>query len=210
MKLRSSTSSIKSILSIATFSLPLILATTLTSPAFAISTPNDTVPGFVEKSTDDRGYSLWAGRDYPTHVYFGDTHHHTANSGDAFMNGDRLSPEDAYRFVRGEEVVSSSGVRVKLSRPIDFLVVSDHAEGLGVMYEVYNGNPLFMGDEALQRCNKAMKAGGKEAGDGCTLSLVGGLYLRPAARFWFCWCLERDWFTLAIHPAGASFLQYRS
>jgi len=165
MKPMSIASYMRSIISIATFSFPLIFSATLTSPAFAISTPNDTVPGFVEKSTVDRGYSLWAGRDYPTHVYFGDTHHHTANSGDAFMNGDRLSPEDAYRFARGEEVVSSSGVRAKLSRPMDFLVISDHAEGLGVMYEVYNGNPLFMGDETLQRWNKAMKAGGKEAGD---------------------------------------------
>ncbi len=161
MKPVSSVRSMRSIISIATFSFPLLFSATLTSSALAISTPNDTVPGFVEKNTDDRGYSLWAGRDYPTHVYFGDTHHHTANSGDAFMNGDRLSPEDAYRFARGEEVVSSSGVRAKLSRPMDFLVVSDHAEGLGVMYEVYNGNPLFMEDETLQRWNKAMKAGRK-------------------------------------------------
>ena len=41
----------------------------------------------------------------PTHVFFGDTHHHTMNSGDAFMAGNRLSPEQAYRFARGEEVV---------------------------------------------------------------------------------------------------------
>jgi hypothetical protein len=143
----------------------LMLAAVLTSPAFAISTPNEMAPGPVEQSTSERGYSLWAGRDYPTHVYFGDTHHHTANSGDAFMGGNRLSPEDAYRFARGEEVVSSTGQRVKLSRPMDFLVISDHAEGLGVMYEVYNGNPAFMGDETLQRWNKVMKAGGKEIAD---------------------------------------------
>ncbi|MGA8053027.1 MAG: DUF3604 domain-containing protein, partial [Burkholderiales bacterium] len=55
-------------------------------------------------------YSPYAGRKYPTRVYFGDTHHHTANSGDAFMAGDRLSPEQAYRFARGEEVISSTGV----------------------------------------------------------------------------------------------------
>ena len=78
-------------------------------------------------------YSPYAGRKYPTRVYFGDTHHHTSNSGDAFTGGDRLGPEDSYRFARGEEVVSSSGVPVKLSRPLDFLVVSDHAEGLGLM-----------------------------------------------------------------------------
>ena len=111
-----------------------------------------------------QNYSPYADRNYPTRVYFGDTHHHTANSGDAFMNGDRLSPEDAYRFARGEQVVSSSGIPVKLARPLDFLVISDHAEGLGVMYEVYNGNPVMMADVTLARWNEMMKAGSKEAG----------------------------------------------
>jgi hypothetical protein len=111
----------------------------------------------------DNDYSPYAGRAYPTQVFFGDTHHHTANSGDAFMNGDRLGPEEAYRFARGEEVVSSTGVRVMLSRPMDFLVISDHAEGLGIMYEVFNGNPVMMADETLARWNEMMKAGGDEA-----------------------------------------------
>lgn len=110
-------------------------------------------------------FSPYAGRDYPMRPFFGDTHHHTANSGDAFMNGDRLSPEEAYRFARGEEVTSSSGVPAKLSRPLDFLVISDHAEGMGVMYEVYNGNPVMMADETLARWNKMMKAGGSAAAD---------------------------------------------
>jgi hypothetical protein len=108
-------------------------------------------------------YSPYAGKDYPMHVYFGDTHHHTANSGDAFMGGNRLTPEQSYRFARGEEVVSSSGVPVKLSRPMDFLVVSDHAEGLGVMYQVYDGNPAFMADPTLARWGKALKEGGEAA-----------------------------------------------
>jgi hypothetical protein len=110
-------------------------------------------------------YSPYAGKQYPNQVFFGDTHHHTANSGDAFMNGDRLGPEDAYRFARGEEVVSSSGVPAKLSRPLDFLVISDHAEGLGVMYEVYNDNPEFMVNDTLKRWSTMMKAGGKQASE---------------------------------------------
>ncbi len=118
---------------------------------------------FNSLAEDSIEYSPYAKRDYPTRVYFGDTHHHTANSGDAFMNGDRLSPEDAYRFARGEEVVSSTGIPAKLSRPLDFLVISDHAEGLGVMYEVYNCNPVMMADETLARWNKMMKAGGSES-----------------------------------------------
>jgi hypothetical protein len=113
--------------------------------------------------TPDENYSPYTGRRFPTHVYFGDTHHHTANSGDAFMAGDRLMPEDSYRLARGEEIVSSTGVPVRLSRPLDFLVVSDHAEGLGVITEVYNGNPSFVSDPTLARWNKMMKAGGSEA-----------------------------------------------
>ena len=113
----------------------------------------------------NRDYSPYADRKYPDHVYFGDTHHHTANSGDAFMGGDRLGPEDSYRFARGEQVTSSSGVPVKLSRPLDFLVVSDHAEGLGLMYEVYKGNPALTSDPTMARWAKALKAGGQEARD---------------------------------------------
>ena len=112
-----------------------------------------------------RGFSPYAGRKYPTQVYWGDTHHHTSNSGDGFMAGNRLGPEDAYRFARGEEVVSSTGVPAKLSRPLDFLVISDHAEGLGLMYEVYNGNPAFVSDPTLARWGQALKAGGKAASD---------------------------------------------
>jgi hypothetical protein len=97
-------------------------------------------------------------------VYFGDTHHHTANSGDAFFNGNRLTPEQAYRFARGEEVVSSSGQAVKLSRPMDFLVISDHAEGLGVGYVVFRGNDSLMADPQLKSWSEALREGGKGAG----------------------------------------------
>ena len=109
-------------------------------------------------------YSPYAGRDYPDKVLFGDTHHHTANSGDAFFNGDRLGPADAYRFAMGEEVTSSSGVAVRLSRPMDFLVISDHAEGLGVGYEVFNGNPALLSDPQVKAWSEALHAGGAAAG----------------------------------------------
>ena len=67
-----------------------------------------------------------------THVYWGDTHLHTSNSIDAFDMGDRtMSPVEAFRFARGEQLVSETGVKVKLRRPLDFLVVADHAEYIG-------------------------------------------------------------------------------
>jgi hypothetical protein len=127
------------------------------------ATSHETQPETPAGNVAKKGYSPYADRKYPTHVYFGDTHHHTANSGDAFMAGDRLTPEQSYRFARGEQVISSTGVPAKLSRPLDFLVVSDHAEGLGVMLEVYNGNPAFAADPTLERWGKAMKAGGEQA-----------------------------------------------
>ena len=120
-------------------------------------------PARAELTPAVRGFSPYAGRKYPTQVFWGDTHHHTANSGDAFAAGNRLTPEQSYRFARGEEVVSSTGVPVKLSRPLDFLVVSDHAEGLGLMQEVYNGNPAFVSDPDLARWNKGMREGGDAA-----------------------------------------------
>ena len=69
--------------------------------------------------------------EFPEKVLWGDTHLHTANSVDAFGFGVRLGPEDALRFARGEEVTATTGMKAKLSRPLDFLVVTDHAEALG-------------------------------------------------------------------------------
>ncbi|MEY4354536.1 MAG: hypothetical protein RLZZ609_2777 [Cyanobacteriota bacterium] len=110
-----------------------------------------------------RAYSPHAGRHLTTRVYFGDTHLHTSNSGDAFLAGDRLGPEQAYRLARGEEVVSSTGVPVRLSRPLDFLVISDHGEGLGLMEEVYAGNPAFQGEPLLDRWARMMRGGMAES-----------------------------------------------
>jgi hypothetical protein len=108
-------------------------------------------------------YSPYAGQTYPTHVYFGDTHLHTSQSMDAVMFGTRLGPEDAYRFARGEEVTSSTGQRVRLSRPLDFLVVADHAESLGAMSAVLAGDPELMGDSTLKRWHDLMNQGPREA-----------------------------------------------
>jgi hypothetical protein len=69
-------------------------------------------------------YSPYSGRRFPTQVFWGDTHLHTSNSLDARAFGATLGPEEAYRFARGEEVMSSHGMRLKLSRPLDWLVIA--------------------------------------------------------------------------------------
>ena len=92
------------------------------------------------------GFSPFAGRQFPTQVYWGDTHLHTDNSLDARAFGVTVGPADAYRLARGEEILSTHGERVKLSRPLDFLVVSDHSDGMGAMKEIVAGNPDLLKD----------------------------------------------------------------
>ena len=81
---------------------------------------------------------------YPERVYWGDTHLHTANSPDAFGFGNRLEPEAALRFAKGEEVVSSTGVKAKLARPLDFLVIADHSDGFASIKDLYNAPRSFI------------------------------------------------------------------
>ncbi len=76
-------------------------------------------------------------------AYFGETHLHTSASMDAFIGGNRISTQDAYRFARGEEVVIN-GSPMKLRRPLDFCAVTDHAEYLGETYTLMSpGTPGF-------------------------------------------------------------------
>jgi hypothetical protein len=86
-------------------------------------------------------YSPYVDKAYPTHIYWGDTHLHTKNSPDAYLFGTRLSPETALRFARGEQVIATHGLPIKLVRPLDFLVVADHSEYLGLMPRLFNGDP---------------------------------------------------------------------
>ena len=81
-------------------------------------------------------------------VFFGDTHLHTSYSFDAGMVGDKLDPEAAYRFAKGEEVTASMGAKAKISRPLDFLVIADHAESLGIAPLIAEHSPLVLNDPA--------------------------------------------------------------
>ena len=70
-------------------------------------------------------------------AYFGETHLHTAYSLDAYIGGARLTPDDAYRFAKGEEMIVN-GRKHRISEPLDFAAVTDHAEYLGEMYSTMN------------------------------------------------------------------------
>jgi hypothetical protein len=92
-------------------------------------------------------------------VYWGDTHLHTSYSTDAGMFGNTLGPEEAYRFARGEEVLTPHGQRVRLIRPLDFLVVSDHAENLGLAPFIAESNPELLKSEWGRTVHDMVKAG---------------------------------------------------
>jgi len=108
------------------------------------------------------GYSPYAGRNFPSRPYFGDTHLHTSFSMDAGAFGARLTPADAYRFAKGEEITASMGEQAKLSRPLDFLVVADHSDGMGFFPLIHSGDPGIMSDPQGRRWHD-MVASGKGA-----------------------------------------------
>jgi len=106
-----------------------------------------------------RPYSPYVGANIPTRPYFGDTHLHTAFSMDAGAFGARLTPRDAYAFARGNEINSSSGQPVRLSRPLDFLVVADHSDGMGFFPLIMAGSPDIMADPQGKRWHDMILGG---------------------------------------------------
>lgn len=94
-------------------------------------------------------YSSPVKSDYPKNVYWGDTHLHTRNSADAYSMGNmNMTPAQAFRFARGQEMIAHNGMRVQLRRPMDFLVVSDHSEYLGGFYRFNVDDPIVTGTAA--------------------------------------------------------------
>jgi Protein of unknown function (DUF3604) len=109
-------------------------------------------------------YSPYAGRNFPTRPLFGDQHLHTSFSLDAGAFGCKLGPRDAYKFARGEEVTSSTGQPVKLSRPLDWLVVADHSDGFGFFPQLMSGDPELLATPQGRKWYDQIKSGhGAEA-----------------------------------------------
>ena len=94
----------------------------------------------------DRIYSPFVGRDYPDQVLFGDSHFHTELSFDAGLIGTSLDAHDGFKVARGEKVISNTGQPVQLIRPLDFLVITDHAEMLGMATAIRESSPILLAD----------------------------------------------------------------
>ncbi len=110
-----------------------------------------------------KAYSPYALRSFPERPLWGDSHLHTMLSLDAGLGGNRLPPREAYRFARGEEVTSSTGQPVRLARPLDWLVIADHSDGLGFAGDIIRGSPELLAYEQGARWAKGFAEGGQAA-----------------------------------------------
>jgi len=143
------------------FALPSV-AIVLVAGQLVAQEPLPPTEGLIGAFPAQKHFSPYAGRNFPTQVFWGDTHLHTALSMDAGAFGARLTPDDAYRFARGEELTSSTGLRVKLSRPLDFLVVADHSDNMGFFPRLFAGDPDFLADPTGKRWYQMIQEGGQE------------------------------------------------
>ncbi|KPK59341.1 MAG: hypothetical protein AMJ59_11265, partial [Gammaproteobacteria bacterium SG8_31] len=109
-------------------------------------------------------YSPYAGRSFPSNIYWGETHLHTGLSLDAGLFGNILGHEDAYRLARGEEIRSSTGLPVKLSRPLDWIVITDHSDMMGIAADIQQGAPNILADPKGKEWAEGFAEGGEAAG----------------------------------------------
>lgn len=118
----------------------------------------------IESLYPGKTYSPYAQRSFPSRVYWGDTHLHTGLSLDAGLFGNTLGHEDAYRLARGEEIKSSTGLPVKLSRPLDWLVITDHSDMMGIATDIQRGAPNIVANPKGKEWAEGFAKGGEAAG----------------------------------------------
>lgn len=115
-----------------------------------------------EVAADDAGETAPLA-EFPQRPLWGDTHLHTDNSIDAFGFGVRLGPEEALKFASGEEVTATTGMKAKLARPLDFLVIADHSDGMGATRRLYDAPRLLIRDATLRRWHDMMHEGPRQS-----------------------------------------------
>jgi hypothetical protein len=157
---------------IALVMLLLVVTVTFTTVAAA----QDQIPS--KEAVADRmaktEFSPYVGREYPTRVFWGETHLHTAVSVDAGTMC-RVGQEDAYRFARGEEITTTHGLRAKLSRPLDWLVIADHSEMYGLMPQLLKGDPEILATEKGKRWYDMLQGGDRDKTFAAAMEIVASL-----------------------------------
>ncbi|NRB37154.1 MAG: DUF3604 domain-containing protein [Pseudomonadales bacterium] len=143
------------------FKHPLALAVSL--PLLCAS--NSLLASDAKVSAAAKAYSPYANTTQANNVYWGDSHLHTGLSLDAGLFGNILEPDDAYRFARGEQITASSGVPVKLARPLDWMVVADHSDLMGIATDIKTGTPNILADKKGKEWHEGFKKGGSAAAE---------------------------------------------
>ena len=141
-----------------------VSAFALLAPAVALASDAGTpTKEMLSKAYTGKAYSPYAKRTFPERPLWGDSHVHTALSMDAGMFGNRLGPAAAYRFARGEEVIASSGQPVRLARPLDWLAITDHSDGMGLSVDIIQGSANATKYEQGKRWAGDVAKGGQTA-----------------------------------------------
>ncbi|MBL4597968.1 MAG: DUF3604 domain-containing protein [Rhizobiaceae bacterium] len=125
----------------------------------------------LTKAYPGKAYSPYAKRSFPERPLWGDSHLHTSLSMDAGGFGNRVGLRGAYRLARGEEIMASSGQPIRLSRPLDWLAITDHSDGMGFINDILAFSPMVTKYEQGARWAKGFSAGGQEAIE-ATLDLI--------------------------------------
>ena len=145
-----------------------ILSLALACPATAQIKPSvESLQGLYP----GKAYSPYVQRDFPSHVFWGETHLHTALSPDAGLFGNTLGLDEAWRFARGEEVTSATGQPVRLARPLDFMALTDHSDMMGFATDLFAGAPAIVDTDQGRGWFEAMQQGG-EASANAALDLI--------------------------------------
>jgi len=142
----------------------------LMSNAFAQIPAPPNAEDVLSPAYTGKSYSPYAGRQTPLMPLWGDSHLHTDISMDAGAFGNRLGLDEAYRFARGDEVVTSTGIRARLSRPLDWLVIADHSDNMGFFPDMFAGAPHILNDPTGKDWYNRIQAG---EGVGVALELIG-------------------------------------
>ena len=129
------------------------------TPPPADTANNAKPPDSTDSSVETAPAVSTASEKLPNAVYWGDTHLHTSYSFDAGAFGNTLDPNDAYRFARGEKITASMGLEAQLIKPLDFLVVADHSDNMGMVPDLYAGKESIIADPLGKQFYEDLKAG---------------------------------------------------
>jgi len=108
-------------------------------------------------------YSPHADIAYPTKLLFGEQHIHSALSADAGGGGTKLLPRDLYRYAKGAQLMSNTNQPVKRDRPLDFMCITEHTDGMGAITDILKGSANIMADKQGKSFHDKFAKGGKTA-----------------------------------------------